>query len=68
MTFSKILFPDLFFFFYEENLKDNKSYENEKNYVYVVWLLKGKINDRPLKRKLNITIHAYLCFDVMCLV
>lgn len=66
MTFSKILFPNLFFF-KEDNLKDN-IYENEKNYVYIVWLLKGKINDRPLKKKTNITIHAYLCFDVMCLV
>lgn len=28
MTFSKILFPNLFF--KEDNLKDNISYENEK--------------------------------------
>lgn len=34
MTFSKILFLD--FFFKEEDLKDNKSYESEKNYVCIV--------------------------------
>lgn len=39
MTFSKILFPNLFF--KEDNLKDN-IYENEKNYVYIVWLFKRK--------------------------
>lgn len=59
MTFSKILFPNLFFF-KEDNLKDN-IYENEKNYVYIVWLLKGKINDSPLKKK---TKYYYTCISM----
>lgn len=59
MTFSKILFLD--FFFKEEDLKDNKSYESEKNYVCIVWPLKIKINDRPLKTK---TKYYYTCLSM----